>query len=75
MLNMLHSRGIFRKFKYGEMIPWVLGSTFTMYCMAWEPECLSDSFRKFYLRVSSMTKNDVMLTDIWAKMLRDGKNV
>jgi len=48
LLNMLDSRGIFKKFKYGELIPWVGAGTFTMYCMGWEPELLNAPFRKFY---------------------------
>jgi hypothetical protein len=70
---MLDSRGIFKKFKYGELIPWVLGCSFTLYCMAWEPDTMNNSLRKFYLKGSSMTQNDIILCDTWAKMLKDGK--
>lgn len=74
-MSMLDSRGIFKKFKYGELIPWIGASSFTMYCMGWEPDCLNNSFRKFYLKASAMTTNDIILCDVWAKMLKHGKPV
>lgn len=72
---MLDTRGIFKKFKYGELIPWIMGCTFTKYCMAWEPECLNGPFKKFYLKAANMTYNDIKLCDTWAEMLKDGKIV
>ena len=70
---MLDCRNLFKKFKYGELIPWVGAGTFTMYCMAWEPELLNVPFRKFYQRAAAMTTNDIILCDVWAKMYKDGK--
>jgi hypothetical protein len=75
LLNILDKRNIVKKFKYGELIPWVGSSTFTMYCMAWEQDCLEPSFKKFYLKASAMTPNDIILCDVWNKMLIDGKRV
>jgi hypothetical protein len=73
LLNMLDVRGIFKKFSYGEFIPWVFAATFNKYCMSYEPECLNNGFRKFYLKAAAMTYNDIKLTEVWAKMLKDGK--
>ena len=74
-MNMLEARGYIKKFKYSEMLPFVIGSTFTMYCMAWEPDCLTKSFYSFYLKGSGMNANDVKLCNTWAQMLKDGKRV
>ena len=72
-MNILDSRNIFKKFKYGELVIWSLCGTFNKYCMSYEPYCLAPSFRKFYINAASMTKNDIILCDIWAKMLESGR--
>lgn len=43
--------------------------------MGLEPDCMNNSFRRFYMKASAMTKNDALLCDVWAKMLKDGKPV
>ena len=48
---------------------WVGSGAFNMYCMSYEPDCLNRGMRKFYLKASAMTKNDIILCDVWAKML------
>lgn len=65
-LNMLEKRGLITKFKYGEVIAWVLMGCFNKYCMSFEPELLNDSFRGFYHKYSAMTRNDTELCGLWA---------
>lgn len=72
-MNILDSRNIIKKIKYGEVMLWAIAGTFNKYCMSFEPYCLNDSFRKFYIRAAAMTKVDVQLCDIWAKMVENGK--
>lgn len=63
---MLQKRGLFYKFKFGEVLTWVLMNTFNKYIMSCEPECFNDSFRGFYHKYSGMTKNDTELCLVWA---------
>ncbi len=46
-----------------------MSGAFNKYCMSYEPDCLNNGLRKFYLKASAMTKNDIVLCDIWAKAL------
>ena len=64
-----------KRITYGEVLLWIVSATFNMYCMGWEPDCMNNSFRRFYMKASAMTKNDALLCDVWAKMLKDGKSV
>jgi hypothetical protein len=70
---MLDTRNIFKKVKYGEVLLWTIGGTFNKYCMSFEPDCLTPSFRNFYQKAAAMTKNDIKLCDIWSKMVEQGK--
>jgi hypothetical protein len=71
-MNMLDSRNIIKKFKYGELILWSICGTFNKYCMSFEPYCLTNSFRNFYIKAAAMTKADIVLCDIWAKKMELG---
>ena len=73
MLNILDKKGYFKKFKYGELIPWVMSASFCKYCMAIETDCLGSAMRKFYLKASAMTTNDIILCEVWNKMKAAGK--
>ena len=72
-MNILDSRGIFKKFKYGEVLVWTISGTFNKYCMSFEPDCLAPSIRNFYTKASLMTKEDIRLCEIWAEMVKKGK--
>ena len=67
---MLEVRNLFKKIKYGEVAMWSVMGCFNKYCMSYEPECLNNSFRNFYIKASAMTKNDLIVCDIWAETLR-----
>lgn len=68
---MLEKREIFKKVKYGEVAMWSVMACFNKYCMSYEGDCLNPSFRRFYLKAADMTKNDVLLCDLWAKRLNN----
>lgn len=70
---MLDSRGIIKKFKHAEVLFWSVQATFTKYCMSYEPELLNAGFKKMYLKTGNMTKNEIILCDIWERMLANGK--
>jgi hypothetical protein len=74
-MNVLDTNNIVKKVKYGEVMLWTMFGTFNKYCMSFEPELLNNGLRKFYLYASAMTKNDIILCDVWAKMLKTGKPV
>lgn len=72
-MNMIEKKGIMNKIKYSEILMWTIMGCFNKYCMSFEPDCLNNSFRKFYLKASCMTPNDVELCNIWAEMVKNGK--
>ncbi|CDW74092.1 UNKNOWN [Stylonychia lemnae] len=68
-VNMLEKRGIIKKINGFEVWAWAVMGCFNKYCMSYEPECLNNGFRKFYLKASAMTQNDIIMCDTWAKSL------
>ena len=66
---MLDKRGIFKKIKYGEVGIWSVVACFNKYCLSYEQDCLNPGLSKFYIKASDMTKNDLIMCDIWAKSL------
>lgn len=54
---------------------WSVFGCFNKYCMTFEPELLNKELRKFYLKASAMTKNDIILCDVLTDMLASGKKL
>lgn len=66
---MLETRGIIKKINLFEVYAWAVLGCFNKYCMSYEPDCLNNGFRKFYIRAADMTENDLIMCDIWTKTL------
>ena len=54
------------------MVPWVLSATFNKYCMAIETDCLGPTMLKFYTKAADLTKNDLLLIQVWNRMKTNG---
>ena len=66
---MLEKRGIIKKFDYFEVLLWNIMITFNQYTVSYEADVMNPSWVKFQHKFSRMTKNDILLCDLWAKSL------
>ncbi|CDW79410.1 UNKNOWN [Stylonychia lemnae] len=76
LVTMLERRGIIKKYDYFEVLLWNIMITFNQYTVSYEADVMNPTFLKFQHRFSQMTKNDILLCDLWAKslLIQQGKN-
>ena len=71
LINMGEHKNVIPKSKHKYVIIWVVFNIFLQSCMGLQQDILNLGLFKFYKKWSIMTKNDLLLADVWKKMLND----